>query len=339
MVLHNICSVGSLMALFGGILVSLVSVSVMGLWVGVEINFLGAVCYMCGSSVNEGESVMKYFVVQVLGSCLLILGILMMVNCCFAGLVDLMLLLGVLVKLGGFPFQFWVPSIMSGLSWSGCFVVSVVQKIIILWLLCNLNILKMELEVLEVIASLTCVVGCLGGLGVLSYRVLLGYSSLVHLGFLMILCCVSSSGLWYYLIFYMILNLGLMGSLWSLKVYSFSDLMKEKKMSELGQIWWVSLYFLSLAGLPPFSGCVLKILFLLLCWNFMPLGCIICVLSSVVSLYFYLGVVMNMSIFWGKGLSLFGDKNESKYDLVSMLSVSVNLVIGFMAFLCLGLCL
>nr|UJH93212.1 NADH dehydrogenase subunit 2 [Venus verrucosa]UJH93225.1 NADH dehydrogenase subunit 2 [Venus verrucosa]UJH93251.1 NADH dehydrogenase subunit 2 [Venus verrucosa]UJH93277.1 NADH dehydrogenase subunit 2 [Venus verrucosa] len=336
-ILYSVSSVMSLMSIGGGIFISLVSLNMLGLWVGAELNFLGAICYMCGGSVDESESVMKYFVVQVFGSCLLILGILMLVNYCFIELVNYMILLGVLVKLGVFPFYFWVPSVMSGLSWFGCFVVSVIQKVVPLWLLSNLSFLGEEMSALEVLAALTCLMGCLGGLGVLSYRVLLAYSSLVHLGFLIILCLTSLNYFWFYMAFYMLLNLCLMGSLSWLSVYCFGDLMKEKKLVNLNQIWWVSLYFFSLAGLPPFSGCILKVFFLVSCWNFMPIGSLLCIFSSAVSLYFYLNVVLNMMIFWGKSLSSFNDKNMVKLDLVSSLSIVVNLVIGYAVFLSVGL--
>nr|UJH93342.1 NADH dehydrogenase subunit 2 [Chamelea striatula] len=336
-VLYSVSSLISMIVILGGVFISLVSLNMLGLWVGVELNFLGALCYMCSGSMGESESAMKYFVVQVFGSCVLILGVMMMMNYCFVELTNYMILLGVLVKLGVFPFYFWIPSVMSGLSWFGCFVVSVIQKIAPLWLLCNLNFVGEEVSGLEVLASLTCLAGCLGGLGVLSYRVLLGYSSLVHLGFLIILCVVSLNYFWFYLMFYMVLNMCLMGSLSWLGIYCFGDLMKEKKMLNLSQIWWVSLYFFSLGGLPPFSGCALKAFFLVACWNFMPIGSLLCIFSSAISLYFYLSVVLSMVIFWGKSLSSFNDKNTFKFDSVSALSVLVNLVVGYTMFLSVGL--
>ncbi|YP_009827047.1 NADH dehydrogenase subunit 2 (mitochondrion) [Mercenaria mercenaria] len=333
MVFYSVSSVLSLSMTFGGILISLVSLNMLGLWVGIEMNFLGAICYMSGVSLDEGESMMKYFVVQVMGSCFMVLGLLMMVNFCLESFVLKLIIVGTLLKLGVFPFHFWVASVMSGLSWSGCFVVSVLQKFVPLWLLSNLCLVKEELSVLEILASLTSAVGCLGGLGVLSYRVLLAYSSLVNLGILVILCCVSLSVFWFYMGFYLLLNLFLMVSLSKLKIYFFLDLVKEKSMSYFSWVWWTSLYFFSLAGLPPFSGCVLKVYFLLNCWNCFPVGCMICIFSSVVSLYFYLSVILGFIIFWGKSLSNVTAKNSMDMLLIVNLSIFVNIVLGFMLFL------
>nr|YP_009498473.1 NADH dehydrogenase subunit 2 [Dosinia japonica]AWK60543.1 NADH dehydrogenase subunit 2 [Dosinia japonica] len=337
MVLSGISSIVSLIVILSGVIISMVSLNMLGLWVGVELNFLGAVCFLSGASVEESESVMKYFIVQVLGSCFLVLGFLMMMNCCFVSMIKLIILLGVFVKLGVFPFYFWVPSVMSGLSWFGCFIISVIQKVVPLWVVSNLLLTGKELSMLELLASLTCVVGCLGGLGVLSYRVLLGYSSLVHLGFMLIMCCIDEKCFLVYMSFYSLINFCLMSSFWKLSVYSFLDLVKEDKSNFLTEVWWSSLYFLSLSGLPPFSGCVLKVYFVWSCWNFMSLGCVVCILSSIISLYFYLSVVMSVLIFWGKSVSVFTKKSLSMSYALGGLSVFVNLGIGLMMFLFVGL--
>nr|YP_009491817.1 NADH dehydrogenase subunit 2 [Dosinia altior]AWI67986.1 NADH dehydrogenase subunit 2 [Dosinia altior] len=337
MVFSSISSFVSLIVTLMGVMISMVSLNMLGLWVGVELNFLGAVCFMSGVSVEESESVMKYFIIQVFGSCFFILGFLMMMNCCFVSVVKFVILLGVLVKLGVFPFHFWVPSVMSGLSWFGCFIVSVVQKVVPLWVVSNFLLMSKELSVLELLASLTCVVGCLGGLGVLSYRVLLGYSSLVHLGFMLILCCVDEKCFLTYMSFYFLINFCLMFSFWKLSVYSFLDFVKEDKVNFLSEVWWSSLYFLSLSGLPPFSGCVLKVYFVWSCWNLMSLGCMVCVLSSVISLYFYLSVVMSVLIYWGKSVSVLMKKSSKVSCVLGGLSAFVNLGIGLMMFLLVGL--
>lgn len=336
-VFSRISSFISLIITSLGVIISVTRLSVLGLWVGAEINFLGAVCFIRGVRVKERESVIKYFIVQVLGSCFIILGFLIIVNYSFVLIVKLIVLIGALIKLGVFPFHFWVPSVMSGLCWSSCFVVSVVQKFIPLWVVSNLLLRSNELRILEILSSITCVVGCLGGLGVLRYRVLLAYSSLVHLGFLLILSCIDSSSFLIYISFYFLLNACLIRSFWKLRVFSFIDTIKENKNNFVVEIWWTSLYFFSLSGLPPFSGCVLKVFFVLRSWNFIMVGCVLCILSSVISLYFYLRVVMRILIYWGKRSSVvFIKRLNSNYGL-GRVRAFVNVGIGLMVFLIVGL--
>jgi NADH:ubiquinone oxidoreductase subunit 2 (subunit N) len=75
---------------------------------------------------------------------------------------------------------------------------------------------------------LTCLIGCVGGLMVLHFRVLLGYSSLVHIGFMAIISLERIISFFVYYIVYFIVNAGLMLSLWCVRVYSFFDLLKRK---------------------------------------------------------------------------------------------------------------
>nr|AKE36675.1 NADH dehydrogenase subunit 2 [Meretrix lamarckii] len=335
--LYSICSLMALVVLMCGVVGSLISSGVLGVWVGMEVNFLGAICFMSGVYVEESESVMKYFIIQVVGSCFLILGLLMLLYGEFLVLVESFSMMGLAIKLGIFPFHFWVPGVMSSLSWFSCFVISVVQKVAPLWLLSNFCLGSGVVNVVEVLGVLTCLVGCVGGIGMLNYRALMGYSSLSHLGFMVILCLVEMGLFWSYLVIYGLLNLGLMASLWSLSIYSYSDLLKEGGVSFYTELMWVSFYFLSLAGVPPFSGIFLKVYFLVSCLTFAPLGCILCLMSSVASVYFYLGVVIDMVVYWGKSTCImFGKGNNGYTYLISFVSAIMNIGIGYPLFLFCG---
>lgn len=84
--------------------------------------------------------------------------------------------------MGFFPFHYWVPSVMGGCSWFGCFIVRVWQKIGPMCFIANCGI-RFELSyVMEIVAVVTGLLGGVGGIGLLYYRALLGYSSLVHSG-------------------------------------------------------------------------------------------------------------------------------------------------------------
>nr|YP_009128917.1 NADH dehydrogenase subunit 2 [Saxidomus purpurata]AJT47987.1 NADH dehydrogenase subunit 2 [Saxidomus purpurata] len=335
---YTVCSCAALMTMLSGTLFALVSAGVLGMWVGMEVNFLGAVCFMSGVYVEEGESVMKYLIVQVVGSCFLLLSFLMLVYHQFPFMVEVFIILGLCMKLGIFPFHFWVASVMSSLSWFSCFVVSVIQKVAPLWLLSNLMLSQSLVGGMEMLAVLTSLVGCLGGLGMLNYRALMGYSSLVHLGFLVILCLAGLNLFWSYLLIYGILNCGLMFGLWSLGIYCYSDLLQDGGYLDYIKLWWVSLYFFSLAGIPPFTGIFLKVYFLVNCWTFAPLGCILCFASSAVSMYFYFSVLMEMLIHWGKSVQMgWNWEWDSGVSSVVFSSVFINLIISYPVFLLSGM--
>nr|YP_005267062.1 NADH dehydrogenase subunit 2 [Paratapes undulatus]AEH99639.1 NADH dehydrogenase subunit 2 [Paratapes undulatus] len=330
-IVGSMASISSLLFSVVGVVISFLSLSSLGVWVGMELSFLSVLCFASGSSVDETESIMKYYVVQVLGSCICAMGFLFSVNFLEAVLGQFLILVGMLVKLGVFPFHFWVAPVVGKLSWAGCASILLLQKLVPLWVLSNYIVLFKDLSRVEFLCCMTSLVGCLGGLNVLNYRVLLGFSSIQNLGPLILLCCCYEFGLWMYILIYFISTSFLMSSLWQLGIYSFQDMMKSGGIEDL---WWVSLYFLSSAGLPPFLGCALKVVLLGGCWGFMPIGTGFCVMTSCISLVFYLSVVLSMVVFWGKSSSFF---LKGKYSFLSVVSLLVNLVGGFIVFLVVSL--
>jgi len=70
--------------------------------------------YQKGVAVRE--SAVKYFVVQALGSVFFIVGRLVSLISVFFTLGQGVVILSLVIKIGGFPFHFWLPSVMSGLN-------------------------------------------------------------------------------------------------------------------------------------------------------------------------------------------------------------------------------
>nr|WOV69023.1 NADH dehydrogenase subunit 2 [Corbicula japonica] len=319
-----------------GIFWSLCSASIFGAWVAMELSFIGVVGLLGGSSFDESESLVKYFVVQVIGSSLLMASIVFLLSGCFLILVEVVFLLGLFLKLGLFPFHFWVPSVMSGLTWLGCFIVSVVQKIIPMWFLTNFCVSSFGFGMVEFSSVLTCLMGCVGGLMVLHFRVLLGYSSLVHMGFMAMMSLESMVSFFIYYVVYFIVNAGLMVSLWSVSVYSFFDLLKSKSGSSF---IWVSLYLLSLAGVPPFVGSFVKVVFLLKVWLVFPMICVVLLVSSAVSMFFYLSFFMGLYFSLGNFffVSNYSFNMMSKNFILLLMSLMVNVVVSVVLFSMVGL--
>lgn len=322
--------------LFGGIIRALVSLRLVGLWLGIEINFLGAVAIIAGLRVEETERVIKYFIIQVVGSSILILAIIILIRACLMLLTESLILLRLIVKLGVFPFHFWIPSVMATLSWIGCFVVRVFQKIVPIWIIRSINIRSSLSFIVEVCAGITGLLGCLGGLRMLHFRVLLSYSSLIHLGFIVILCMVNIRLFIIYLLIYSILNIGLIIGLWRTRTYRFLDIINFRRRTQEQQLFWVSLYLFSLAGVPPLTGCFLKILFLNRCWVIFPLGCVILVLRSIVSLFFYIGFFLCLTVPLRQRAFL-KSRNGTLWGVLGIISVVLNLVLGYMMFIRVGL--
>ena len=102
-----------------------------------ELRFFGFLPILNGKSVAENEAAVKYFIVQRVGSGVMLVRflfitaerILRMRRLVDAYLVDFIILVGFMIKLGIFPLHFWFPRVIRMSSWIRCFWLRVVQKV------------------------------------------------------------------------------------------------------------------------------------------------------------------------------------------------------------------
>nr|YP_010393059.1 NADH dehydrogenase subunit 2 [Xyloredo nooi]UPX88993.1 NADH dehydrogenase subunit 2 [Xyloredo nooi]UPX89005.1 NADH dehydrogenase subunit 2 [Xyloredo nooi] len=314
-------------SMFFGALLVVISGGLLGVWVGLECGFLGVVSVLSGDSVQENESCMKYFVFQSIGSGILFLVFILLGSGAGSFYSWGLFILGVCLKLGLFPFYFWVPSVMSLCSWFGCFAVSVWQKVAPLWFLSSCGLSYFLMHVLEVFSCVTGFIGAVGGLGLLHYRMLLGYSSLIHTSWMVLVAMVSGFGVLVYLVVYGVVLGVLMKDLFFLKVYSFLDFSSASGPS-FKSIFSVFLGFISLAGVPPFLGFFPKVLAVLVCWGSFPGGVLVLVFCSMVSLYYYLSVVISSGVGVGAGPHLFSAETLKAGLTVSKVLVGFCYLVG-----------
>lgn len=203
--------------------------------------------------------------------------------------------LGFCIKLGLFPFHYWVPCVMITASYVGCFVVAVVQKIGPFWLLRGAGFTGFLQSLFVALAILTAGVGAIGGVGLLHYRPLLGYSSLVHSGWITLLRMEGQGEVMCYLIFYSIVLGILMRRLLLMKVYRFLDFTACDILGHK-RLHMVVFDFISLAGIPPFLGSVPKMLAINILIPDFPVVVLIFVFFSMIRLYYYMSVVVRAGV-------------------------------------------
>lgn len=127
-----------LSAAVGSVVVRLSRDNWLGVWFGLEVNLIRFLPFMLGRGLRiEVESTVKYFLVQVVGSALFLVG-----GLSIAGIVGglevsvissfwgIVMWFGLLVKLGVAPAHFWVPARLAGVSWLVCFLLRTLQKMV-----------------------------------------------------------------------------------------------------------------------------------------------------------------------------------------------------------------
>nr|QLY89605.1 NADH dehydrogenase subunit 2 [Platycheirus fulviventris] len=198
--------------------------------------------------------------------------------------VNMMILSALLMKSGTAPFHFWFPNVMEGLNWMNSLILMTWQKIGPLMLISYLLIKFMLFWCIV----LSIIIGSLGGLNQTSLRKLMTFSSINHLGW-MLMSMYSNEALWItYFMFYTFLSFNLIFLFNMFKLFHINQLFS---MFMFNKTLKFSLFlnFLSLGGLPPFLGFIPKWLTIqYLTFNNQLFMLTIMIIMTLLTLFFYL---------------------------------------------------
>lgn len=166
-------------------------------------------------------------------------------------------------------------------------------------------------SILAILAVATLIVGNLAALPQTNAKRLLGYSSIAHAGFILmgliawaspqtIDRAMGTSSVIYYLVVYTVTNIGAFGALAVVSMYVGGDDMKDLHglaQRNLGLAVLLTISVLSLAGIPPLSGFFAKFYVFMAAWQSGARWLVIAaVITTIVSLYYYLGMLKAMFI-------------------------------------------
>nr|YP_009422156.1 NADH dehydrogenase subunit 2 [Cipangopaludina ussuriensis]ASR74850.1 NADH dehydrogenase subunit 2 [Cipangopaludina ussuriensis] len=294
-----------LMMVFGTIF-SISSLHWLGMWVGLELNLIGFLpILVCSKSMKESESGTKYFIVQAMGSSFLMFGSLILFSFTFSWEILNMLsfkyflssivflMSGLFMKIGMFPFHFWFPSVMSGLPWLSCLLLITWQKLAPIFLISVLmeiiNVMWVLLMVC-VMSSMSALVGGFGGINQSQIRSLLAYSSIGHMGWIILSLCQSCYNMKIYFFIYIVISLCLFMVLW------YNNIVLMLGMNSFVKHLFIDfsliLLFLSLGGLPPLLGFIAKLnVFISIFDLYMYWFILLLILGSIMSLFYYLSLL------------------------------------------------
>nr|YP_010586316.1 NADH dehydrogenase subunit 2 [Lepidostoma inops]UZZ44091.1 NADH dehydrogenase subunit 2 [Lepidostoma inops] len=272
-------------------LFSISSISFFNLWMGMEINLIAFIPLMINLNNNlNSESLMKYFITQSLGSVNFIFSSLLLISFNKWFLINSMINISIFkilnltlfLKMGAAPLHFWFPKVMKGINWNSCFILSTWQKIIPMITLSycfNINLMYFFI-------ILSALIGSLMGLNQTSLKLIMSYSSISHISW-MISSIMMNLNLWLiYFILYSVMTFILMINFFLMNLNHMNQFFFMK--SNLNLNFFMFLSFLSLGGLPPFLGFFPKWLLInhliSLNYNFLIL---ILIFSSLINLFFY----------------------------------------------------
>lgn len=305
-------------------LVSISSSNWLFVWGGLEINLL---CFIpivvCTINHGELERALKYFLVQALGSSLILLGrfiyISWIIRLISSNFGTCLILTRIIIKLGIFPFHYWLPHVMGGLSWISCILLSTWQKLGPLFIIRSV-IENVKCWVVLLVGCIRSLIGGLGGLNQRQIRILLAYSSIGHLGWMFVGMLESLNLVFQYFVVYTLINLSIIGFLHFIprRLVSFN---RYRLLPGSFRIY-MCVIFLSLGGLPPFIGFYPKLIILsgFVGGNFLLVPIFILVLGSLLRIFYYLNIFI--SVFIKSYISGF---NSSFFNISFFLSFIMSL--------------
>nr|AAL16594.1 NADH dehydrogenase subunit 2 [Stenogobius hawaiiensis] len=272
-------------------------------WMGLEINTLAIIPLMAQSHHPRAtEAATKYFLTQATAAATLLFA--SITNAWLTGQWDIkmmthpipttMILLALSLKIGLAPLHTWLPEVLQGLDLTTGLVLSTWQKLAPFSLLLQIPAYNQDLLILMGLAS--TLVGGWGGLNQTQLRKSLAYSSIAHLGWMLLIIQFSPSLTLLALMTYLMMTTS------TFLILNFNN---SKNINALSTSWakaplmtaMAPLLLLSLGGLPPMTGFMPKWLILQeLTKQQLPLTAVIAALTALLSLYFYLRLSYAMTL-------------------------------------------
>nr|APT42085.1 NADH dehydrogenase subunit 2 [Salmacis bicolor rarispina] len=274
------------------------------IWIGLEVSTLALVPLLCSNfSPRNIEATIKYFLIQALSAALLLNGA--MIQAWLNGswsILDstnnvtmLCVSIALAFKIGLAPCHFWFPDVLQGLPFLQGLIIATWQKIAPLILI--FSITNNAFSTLLVTTSLvSIIIGGWGGLNQTQTRKILAFSSIANMGWIVITSTYSTQAAIIMLIIYLLINTAIFLILDLLTISSLGHLNNIAQLSPISIII-ITLLILSLGGLPPLTGFMLKFtsLYFLISNNFIILSSLM-VAGSLLSLFFYLRISFNVSL-------------------------------------------
>ena len=258
------------------------------------------------------------------------------------GISFLLFFVGVGYKIACFPFHMWSPDVYEGSAVPVTAFFSIIPKlagiaivtrITMIFFNSGTSLAQAWLALIQIVAALTMFVGNLSALNQESVKRMLAFSSIGHVGMILMGVLVLSNegqtAILYYSLIYMLMTLSafyitgvVVNKYGSDERIFFRGLMKNNPI--LGGCFVIVLF--SLAGLPPFGGFIAK-------YNMISVAVgkglitlsIIAAINSVISLYYYMKLVRIITLEDSDGKVVFESFNLS--GAVYVLAVTAPLIL------------
>ena len=356
-----------------GMMVMVSAHSLLTVYLGLELLSLSlyTMVAMDRESQTASEAAMKYFVLGALASGILLYGISIFYGITgtfeFTRLTEQIILhsdqkfllvfalafiiVGISFKLGAVPFHMWIPDVYHGAPTAVTLFISSAPKIAAFAMAIRLLVNGMQpllidwQQMLIILAVLSMATGNIIAIAQSNLKRMLAYSTIAHVGFLL-LGIISGSGegfaaSMFYIITYAIMSTGSFGMIILLSRKGFeSDMLDDMKGLADKNPWFAFIMLIlmfSLAGVPPFVGFWAKwfVLKELVAVDMVWLAAV-AVVFSIIGAYYYLRIIKLM--YFDKADNMTAIRASRQMRFVLSLNGLAILIIGLVPGLLMSLC-
>lgn len=303
----------------------------LSLYVGLELQSLAlyVLAAIHRDDAKSSEAGLKYFVLGALSSGIILYGISLIYG--FTGTVGFVqirelyaaggdlpvgalvglvfLFAGICFKISAVPFHMWTPDVYEGSPMSVTAFFAVAPKIASIALFVRLALEPFSAfsdqwqQIIIFVSAASMVIGSLGAIQQTNIKRLIAYSSIGHVGFILLGLAAASEegvkGILIYILIYATLSLGIFACIMMVNrrdgrsddISTFSGLSKTKPVLAFA----IAVIMFSMAGIPPFAGFFGKFFVILAAiQSELYVLSVIAVVSSVIAAFYYLKIVKIM---------------------------------------------
>nr|AAY86128.1 NADH dehydrogenase subunit 2 [Plethodon mississippi] len=265
-------------------------------WVGLELNTLAIIPLMSEMHHPRAtEAATKYFLTQSMASALLLFATTLIAWCTGEWTImnmqtptpTVMLTIALMIKLAVAPFLLWLPDVIQGRSLMTCLIMLTWQKLAPLALLIQISS-EVNSTLIISMGTLSLLVGGWGGLNQPHIRKIMAFSSIAHLGWMIIMVPYLPNLTQLNLLVYLLMTSSLFLTMMTLQTTTMNK-MASSWMKNFPLFSMTTIILMSLGGLPPTSGFLPKWMILeeLVKQNMTPLA-VLAITLTLLTLFFYL---------------------------------------------------
>lgn len=291
-------------------------------WIIIEINIIIFIPIIKYNKLENCNSIITYFITQSFSSILFFISAsIICIN--YSYFIEILINISILIKLAIIPFHFWLISIREILDYNSFLIILTFQKIIPLFIL-----FKIKTEISIFVRILSLILRSIIIFNLKMFKKILIFRSISHLSWIIILIFISRNFWISYIIVYFLIINSILRFLKKNKIISLNGLIRNK--FSINEKIRIIISIISLGGIPPFLGFVIKFISIILIIKYSIIVIIILILSSLINIYIYIRIIIPTLLTFNKtelNLNFLNLKKNSYFNMLIILTLFlVNLL-------------